>query len=119
MAAGQGRARQHVRGLLQLHGAHVLRAHHAVAGHRLRLVPERRGGRSGPRLPPAEVAARSAGRRGEVARVQAEGRFELQPVTGAGQYCLSQHHHPKEHEVVFPEECKLTRMHDTTYWKTY
>ena len=51
--------------------------------------------------------------------LRAEGRFELQPESGGGRYCLSQHHHPKEHEVVFPEDCNLTRKHDTTYWRTY
>lgn len=50
--------------------------------------------------------------------VRAEGKFELQPSSNSGR-CLSQHHHPKEHEVVFPEECSKTRRFDTTYWTTY
>lgn len=53
------------------------------------------------------------------AGLRAEGRFELQPDSGGGQYCLSQHHHPKMYEAVYPEECKMTRKHDTTYWRTY
>eukprot|EP00579_Thalassiosira_antarctica_P022302 CAMPEP_0201989226 /NCGR_PEP_ID=MMETSP0904-20121228/92746_1 /ASSEMBLY_ACC=CAM_ASM_000553 /TAXON_ID=420261 /ORGANISM="Thalassiosira antarctica, Strain CCMP982" /LENGTH=226 /DNA_ID=CAMNT_0048543443 /DNA_START=895 /DNA_END=1575 /DNA_ORIENTATION=- len=50
--------------------------------------------------------------------VRSNGKFELQPETNTGR-CLSQHHHPKPHEVVFPEVCELTRRFDTTYWRTY
>ena len=51
--------------------------------------------------------------------VKGNGKFELQPKNGYGSRCLSQHHHPKPYEVVFPERCEKTRMHDTTYWRTY
>jgi len=46
------------------------------------------------------------------------GKFELQPEDKSGR-CLSQHHHPKPHEVVFPEKCEKTRRFDTTFWTTY
>lgn len=49
--------------------------------------------------------------------VRSNEKFELMPEGGGGRYCLSQHHHPKRHEVVFPEECAKTRRFDTTYWK--
>ena len=32
--------------------------------------------------------------------------------------CLSQHHHPKEREVLYMETCKLARLSDTSYWIT-
>ena len=32
--------------------------------------------------------------------------------------CLSQHHHPKEREVLYMEKCKLARRYDTSYWIT-
>ena len=51
--------------------------------------------------------------------VRSDEKFELQPEGGSGKYCLSQHHHPKDHEVVFPEECEKTRRFDTTYWKLF
>jgi len=46
------------------------------------------------------------------------GKFELQP-EGNNDRCLSQHHHPKAKEVVYPEKCDKTRSFDTTYWTTY
>jgi hypothetical protein len=33
--------------------------------------------------------------------------------------CLSQMHHPKAKEVVYPEDCDKTRESDTTYWITF
>lgn len=52
------------------------------------------------------------------------GRFELQPkgmTDDDTRYprCISQMHHPKKGERVYPEECRKTRNHDTTYWNTY
>lgn len=46
------------------------------------------------------------------------GKFELQP-EGNIDRCLSQHHHPKAKEVIYPEKCDKTRSFDTTYWTTY
>lgn len=46
------------------------------------------------------------------------GRFELQP-RGMSDRCVSQMHHPKKYETVYPEDCRKTRTHDTTYWTTY
>ncbi len=44
-----------------------------------------------------------------------ENKFEL--VAGRfGEKCLSQHHHPKEREVLYMEKCKLARLYDTSYW---
>jgi len=50
-------------------------------------------------------------------QVRAVDKFELLPEGGGDKYCLSQHHHPKRHEVVFPEVCEKTRRFDTTYWR--
>lgn len=50
--------------------------------------------------------------------VRRDGKFELIPASN-GERCLSQHHHPKKNEVVFPEKCEKTRQFDTTYWTTY
>ena len=50
--------------------------------------------------------------------VRSYGRFELQPQKNHGR-CLSQHHHPKRYEVVYPENCSKTRRFDTTYWTTH
>jgi hypothetical protein len=43
------------------------------------------------------------------------GRFELHPM-GESDRCVSQNHHPKPFERVYPEYCSLTRIHDTNYW---
>jgi len=51
--------------------------------------------------------------------IKAVGKFELQPENKLGVRCLSQHHHPKEYEAVFPEFCERTRKYDTTYWRVY
>ncbi|KAL7531757.1 hypothetical protein ACHAWF_003898 [Thalassiosira exigua] len=47
--------------------------------------------------------------------LQDKGRFEIRH---RGR-CISQQHHPKEGERVYPEECRKTRDHDTTYWIKY
>mmetsp|Transcript_36091 Transcript_36091/g.87134 ORF Transcript_36091/g.87134 Transcript_36091/m.87134 type:complete len:384 (+) Transcript_36091:168-1319(+) len=46
------------------------------------------------------------------------GRFEIQP-KGREDLCVSQMHHPKPFERVYPESCSKTRKHDTTYWVKY
>ncbi|KAL7531376.1 hypothetical protein ACHAXR_004004 [Thalassiosira sp. AJA248-18] len=51
--------------------------------------------------------------------VRSNGKFELQPENSLGRRCLSQHHHPMPHEVVYPEICEKTRRFDTTYWTAY
>ncbi|KAL7530617.1 hypothetical protein ACHAXR_004582 [Thalassiosira sp. AJA248-18] len=51
--------------------------------------------------------------------VRSNDKFELQPENGLGRQCLSQQHHPKKYEVVFPEKCEKSRRHDTTYWRVY
>lgn len=50
--------------------------------------------------------------------VQSRDAFELQSEANMDR-CLSQHHHPKSHEAVFPEKCEKTRRFDTTYWESY
>jgi len=50
--------------------------------------------------------------------VSASGKFELLTDDKSGR-CLSQHHHPKPGEVVYPEKCEKTRRYDTTYWRTW
>mmetsp|Transcript_15283 Transcript_15283/g.32856 ORF Transcript_15283/g.32856 Transcript_15283/m.32856 type:complete len:203 (+) Transcript_15283:2-610(+) len=49
---------------------------------------------------------------------RAQGKFELQP-RGDSKHCVSQMHHPKKFERIYPEECRKTRDHDTTYWVVY
>ncbi len=34
-------------------------------------------------------------------------------------YCLTQAHHPKAHEKVFPQICSRARNHDTSKWVVY
>lgn len=46
------------------------------------------------------------------------GKFELQPDDNGGR-CLSQHHHPKAKEAIYPENCSKSRRFDTTYWITF
>ena len=50
--------------------------------------------------------------------VRTGGKFELRSQDNADR-CLSQHHHPKRAEVVYPEKCDKTRATDTTYWRIY
>ena len=50
--------------------------------------------------------------------VRTGGKFELRSQDDADR-CLSQHHHPKRAEVVYPEKCDKTRATDTTYWRIY
>ena len=52
-------------------------------------------------------------------QLQSTGKFELHPQERGQKYCLSQHHHPKAKEVVYPEQCDKTRATDTTYWRVY
>lgn len=33
--------------------------------------------------------------------------------------CLTQHHHPREGERIYSEECRLARISDTNLWTTY
>ena len=49
---------------------------------------------------------------------QPTGKFELQP-KGDATRCVSQQHHPKDYERIYPEDCAKTRSHDTTYWVVY
>mgnify|MGYP000570527716 CR=1 FL=1 len=50
--------------------------------------------------------------------IKFDGRFELHP-KGKSDRCVSQMHHPKRFEKVYPEDCRKTRRHDTTYWTMY
>jgi hypothetical protein len=45
-------------------------------------------------------------------------RFELHPL-GDTSLCLSQAHHPKDDERVWPDSCTTTRGDTTSYWITY
>jgi len=45
-------------------------------------------------------------------------RFELQPKSMMGR-CVSQLHHPKPYERIYPEQCFKTRRQETTYWVKY
>ena len=46
------------------------------------------------------------------------GKFELQPQNMSNK-CVSQLHHPKAKEVIYPESCEKTRKTETTYWITF
>jgi len=52
-------------------------------------------------------------------QLQSSTKFELHPQERQNKYCLSQHHHPKAKEVIYPEQCDKTRATDTTYWRVY
>ena len=76
------------------------------------------GGKSSPvQLKPCQRSY-SASKTQRFNEVKANGKFELISNDRTGR-CLSQHHHPKPHEVVFPEKCEKTRKFDTTYWIAY
>ena len=47
-----------------------------------------------------------------------QGTFQLRPRTGMS-YCLTQKHHPKPHEAVFPRTCTTVVENDTSLWTTY
>ena len=44
-------------------------------------------------------------------------KFELGTVEREG--CMSQHHHPKDGEILFRMDCALTRKHTTSFWTQY
>jgi hypothetical protein len=44
-------------------------------------------------------------------------KFELGTVERDG--CISQHHHPKDGEIIFRMDCALTRKHTTSFWMQY
>jgi hypothetical protein len=44
--------------------------------------------------------------------------FELQ-MPGNTEKCATQHHHPKDDEEVYMEDCKLAEKTDTSYWVVY
>jgi len=50
--------------------------------------------------------------------LKSSGKFELHPET-RNSHCLSQHHHPRRGEAVYPAECSRQRKHDTSYWRVY
>lgn len=50
--------------------------------------------------------------------VQEHGRFELHPAASTAR-CVSQHHHPKDKEPLYPETCAKTTSTKTTYWVAY
>jgi hypothetical protein len=44
-------------------------------------------------------------------------KFELSTVQK--EWCLSQHHHPKDEELIYLMDCALTRKHTTSFWMQY
>ncbi len=50
--------------------------------------------------------------------VQVPGRFELHPSSNPSR-CISQHHHPKDKEHLYPEICTKARSAKTSYWQVY
>jgi hypothetical protein len=47
-----------------------------------------------------------------------QGLFQLRPRTGLT-HCLTQMHHPKAHELVFPRTCTRVEENDTSLWTCY
>ena len=46
-------------------------------------------------------------------------RFELQPSIYNGVHCVTQQHHPKSGEDIYPTYCSTARRHETAGWITY
>lgn len=67
---------------------------------------------------PVRLRSCNGGRDQKFDGVQQQGRFELQPSSNPGR-CISQHHHPKDKEPLYPETCSKTRETKTTYWQVY
>ena len=44
--------------------------------------------------------------------------FEIHPADNSN-FCVTQMHHPKAHEKVFPQKCGKPRDHDTSNWIVY
>jgi len=42
--------------------------------------------------------------------------FELLPLTGNSAQCLSNHHHPRQEEQIYAQDCHLARIPDTSFW---
>ena len=47
-----------------------------------------------------------------------QGLFQLRPRTELT-HCLTQHHHPKAHEAVYPRTCTIVEDNDTSLWTRY
>lgn len=45
-------------------------------------------------------------------------KFELMTVFNANG-CLSNHHHPKENEVIYRNDCSTVRSSNTSFWNKY
>ncbi len=67
---------------------------------------------------PVRLRTCNGGRGQKFDGVREQGRFELQPSSNPGR-CISQHHHPKDKEPLYPETCSKTRSTKTTYWQVY
>jgi len=51
-----------------------------------------------------------------------QGPFQLRPRTSTSTkltHCLTQHHHPKAHEAVYPRTCTIVEDNDTSLWTRY
>lgn len=46
-------------------------------------------------------------------------KFQMKPEKYGGSRCLTQQHHPKADERVYPEECAPSERDTTSYWITY
>ena len=46
-------------------------------------------------------------------------KFQMKPEKYGGSRCLTQEHHPKADERVYPEECAPSERDTTSYWITY
>lgn len=52
------------------------------------------------------------------------GKFELRPLhmkdlTERQANCMSQHHHPKDGELLGMRNCRLNRIYETNWWEAY
>jgi hypothetical protein len=46
-------------------------------------------------------------------------KFEIRPINGIPNRCISQMHHPKKLERLYPEDCNGAHRDDTGYWITF
>ena len=67
---------------------------------------------------PIRLRQCNGGRNQNFHGVQREGKFELRPSANPNR-CISQHHHPKDKEQLYPESCTKTTATKTTYWQVY
>jgi hypothetical protein len=57
---------------------------------------------------------------GQLFVAKASEKFDMRPVTFTSKdRCLTQHHHPKQDEIVYVERCAVAHQTKTGYWSVY